>query len=90
VNILKDRLRSDETTNDLKKRGRSMRNIVILLIGLSLLSFALAVIVVLTGAFGGSYTIMGVGGESFSRASNNLSLIAISLTLLFMMWFKEK
>jgi len=67
-----------------------MRNIVILLIGLSLLSFALAVIVTLIG---GSYTIMGNIGpspEAFSRASNNLSLIAISLTLLFMMWFKEK
>jgi hypothetical protein len=67
-----------------------MRNIVILLIGLSLLSFVLAVFVVLSGSSGGSYTIMGVGGESFSRASNNLALIATALSLLFLVWFKEK
>ncbi len=66
-----------------------MRNIVILLIGLSSLGFVLAVIVVLLGG-PGSYTIMGVGGEAFSRASNNLALIAIALTLVFMGWLKEK
>ena len=67
-----------------------MRNIVILLIGLSSLGFVLAVIAVLTGVTGESYTIMGIGGEAFSRASNNLALIAIALTLVFIGWLKEK
>jgi len=67
-----------------------MRNIVILLIGLSSLGFVLAVIVTLMG---GNYTIMGIAGpspEAFSRASNNLALIAIALTLVFIGGFKEK
>jgi len=67
-----------------------MRNIVIILIGLSSLSFVLAVIATLIR---GSYTIMGNVGpspEAFSRASNNLALIAVALTLIFMGWFKEK
>jgi len=67
-----------------------MRNIVIVLIGLSILSFVLAAIVTLIG---GSFTIMGIVGpspEAFSRASNNLALIAIALTLVFIGVLKEK
>jgi len=67
-----------------------MRNIVILLIGLSSLSFVLAVIVTLIGATGGSYMIIGIGAEAFSRASNNIALISIALTLVFIGLFKEK
>jgi hypothetical protein len=47
------------------------------LIGLAALAFVLAVISNLTGD-----AVMPVRGEAFSRASNNLALIAIALLLL--------
>jgi len=57
-----------------------MRNIAILLIGLSVLGFLLAVISTLvTGS------IMGVTPEGFSRGCTNLALIAIALAV----WFRE-
>ncbi len=45
------------------------------LIGFSGLAFLLAVIAIFTGP------IMGIGAEAFSRACNNLALIAIALTV---------
>lgn len=57
-----------------------MRNIAMVLIGLSALGFVLAVISILFT--GGS--IAGVAAEGFSRVCTNLALIAIALAL----WFK--
>jgi len=54
-----------------------MRIIVWILVGLSALGFVLATINVLIGQH-----IVGVGAESFSRASTNLALIAIALYLV--------
>jgi len=62
-----------------------MRNVLILLTGLSVLGFVLAVIGVLLGE-----QIIGVSGEAFSRASSNLALIVIASTMIFIGWFKEK
>ena len=50
-----------------------MSNVSKLLIGLASLAFLLAVSVLLLGP------IFGITGEAFSRASNNLALIAIAL-----------
>lgn len=49
------------------------------LVGLAALAFVFAIITTLVGGF----PIMGVCAEAFSRASNNLALIAIALVLLF-------
>ena len=57
-----------------------MRNIAIILIGLSALGFVLAVITSV-----GGFTIMGTSAEGFSRGCNNLALITIALAV----WFKE-
>jgi ACR3 family arsenite efflux pump ArsB len=54
-----------------------MANLPKVLIGLAALAFVLAVIVSLTGE-----PIMRTRAEAFSRASNNLALIAIALLLL--------
>jgi len=48
----------------------------LVLIGLSVLAFLLAIV---SNLFTGS--IMGVGPEGFSRASNNLALIAIAIAV---------
>lgn len=48
----------------------------LILIGLSVLAFVLAVVVEFTTG-----NIMGVGPEGFSRASNNLALIAIAVAV---------
>ena len=58
-----------------------MQNIIKVLIGLSALAFVLAVIWTFVGA-----AIWGGLAEAFSRACNNLALIAIALTVCF----KEK
>jgi hypothetical protein len=68
------------------KGAGAMRNIVMALIGLSAGSFVLAAIVVLVG---GNVTILGVGAEAFSRASNNIALIAIALAAVSMGWDKN-
>lgn len=57
-----------------------MRNIAMLLIGLSALGFVLAVISVLV--VGGP--IVGIAPAGFSRGCTNLALIAIALAV----WFK--
>jgi hypothetical protein len=54
-----------------------MANLPMVLIGLATLAFVLAVIASLTGQ-----PIMTTGAEAYSRASNNLALIAIALLLL--------
>jgi len=56
-----------------------MRNVAMILIGLSVLGFVLAVI---SNLLVGS--VMGVSAEGFSRGCNNLALIAIALAV----WFK--
>lgn len=61
------------------KKGGSMRNAVLVIIGLAALGFLLAAI----STFAGS--IMGIGALGFSRGSTNLALIAIALGL----WVKE-
>lgn len=53
-----------------------MYKFVMGLIGLSALSFVLAVIAALTGA------VLTIQPESFSRACSNLALIAIAITLV--------
>lgn len=53
-----------------------MQNIPKLLVCVAALSFVVGVIAVFTGG------LAGVPAESFSRAANNLSLIAIALLLL--------
>ena len=58
-----------------------MRNIAMILIGLSIFSFLLAVI---SNLFAGP--IMGVYAEGFSRGCSNLALIAIALAV----WFKSE
>jgi len=55
-----------------------MNNIVKGLIGLAVVGFALAIVASL-----GAQTLMGTSGEAFSRASNNLSLVAIAVLLAF-------
>lgn len=54
-----------------------MDNVPKVLIGLAALAFVLAVISSLTGK-----AIMTTSAEAFSRASNNLALIAIAMLLL--------
>ena len=54
-----------------------MRNIVMVLIGLSTLGFVLAVVT----SFLEGGLIGGISPEGFSRASNNLALIAIALAV---------
>jgi ABC-type amino acid transport system permease subunit len=54
-----------------------MGALVKLLIGLAALAFVLAVV----SHFGGS--IVGTAAEAYSRASSNLSLLAIALVLAF-------
>lgn len=56
-----------------------MLNLAKVLVGLAALAFVFAIITVLVG----DLPIMGVCAEAFSRASNNLALIGISLVLLF-------
>jgi hypothetical protein len=58
-----------------------MRNIAMVLIGLSALGFVLAVISVLVV---NAPTIAGVPAEGFSRGCTNLALVAIALGV----WFK--
>lgn len=55
-----------------------MENILKGLIGLSALAFVLAVISALS-----NYFIFGVSPEAYSRACNNLALLAIALALGF-------
>ncbi len=55
-----------------------MNNIVKGLIGLAVVAFALAVVASL-----GAQTLVGTSAEAFSRASNNLSLLAIAVLLAF-------
>ena len=55
-----------------------MNNFVIGLIGLAVVAFALSVVATL-----GAQALMGTSAEGFSRASNNLSLIAIAVWLAF-------
>ncbi len=59
---------------------RGMRGVAITLIGLSAVGFLLAVVSSLIGSL-----VPGVATEALSRASTNLSLIAIALAV----WFKE-
>jgi hypothetical protein len=54
-----------------------MSNLVKALIGLSALAFVLAVVASFTGP------IVTTGAEAYSRASNNLSLLAIALVLTY-------
>lgn len=54
-----------------------MDNVIKILIGLTTLAFILAVISSLTDFF-----LLGVSPEAYSRASNNLGIIAIALSLL--------
>ena len=54
-----------------------MDNVIKILIGLTALAFILAVIGSLTDFF-----LLGVSPEAYSRASNNLGIIAIALSLL--------
>lgn len=58
-----------------------MKNIIIVLIGISALGFVLAIISTLLGG-----KFVGVSAEAYSRASNNLALITIALVL----WFSVK
>lgn len=58
-----------------------MRNVAMILIGLSALGFVLAVITILVGRG----PVVGVSAEGFSRGCSNLALIAIALAV----WFKE-
>ena len=55
-----------------------MDNIIKVLIGLAALAFILAVIGSLTDVY-----LLGVRPEAYSRANNNLGIIAIALSLLF-------
>ena len=55
-----------------------MKNAIKVLIVLAALSFVFAVIASFTGG-----SIMTIGAEGFSRASTNLALIAIALSLVF-------
>ncbi len=57
-----------------------MKSIIIVLIGISALGFVIAIISALSGI------TFGVSAEGYSRASNNLALIAIALAL----WFSVK
>ena len=57
-----------------------MRNVAIVLIGLSALGFLLAVFTALVVS-----PIMGVTPEGFSRGCSNLALIAIALAV----WFRK-
>ena len=54
-----------------------MKNVINALIGLAVVAFLLAVITVLIH----SQFIMGIQAESFSRASTNLALIAIAMSV---------
>jgi hypothetical protein len=54
-----------------------MTSLVKALIGLAALAFVLAI----AASFAGP--IVGTGAEAYSRASNNLSLLAIALVLAF-------
>ena len=54
-----------------------MQNVINALVGLAVIAFLLAVITVLAN----SQFVMGIHAESFSRASTNLSLIAIALSV---------
>lgn len=60
---------------------QTMQNIIIVLIGIAALSFVLAVISVFVG---GIY--MNISAEALSRASSNISLVAIALSL----WIKGR
>ena len=55
-----------------------MLNIIKALIGLSILAFVIAV---LGSVF--SFDLLGVDPEGYSRACNNIALIAIALVLVF-------
>lgn len=55
-----------------------MDNIIKGLIGLAALAFVFAVIGSLT-----DFYLLGVSPEAYSRASNNLGIIAIALSLVF-------
>jgi ABC-type uncharacterized transport system permease subunit len=55
-----------------------MRNVSMVLIGLSALGFLLALFTALTNSW-----IMGVGPEGFSRSCSNLALISIALAVCF-------
>ena len=54
-----------------------MRNLAKLLVGLSAVAFALAIVAAYTG------TIMQFVQHNFSRASENLALLAIAVILVF-------
>jgi len=54
-----------------------MQNIINALVGLAVVAFLLAVITILAQ----SQFVMGIQAESFSRASTNLALIAIALSV---------
>jgi hypothetical protein len=53
-----------------------MENLNKVLIGLSVLGFLIAVVIILVAG-----PIMGIAAEGFSRASTNLALIAIALSV---------
>jgi len=54
-----------------------MQTVIIVLIGLAVVAFLLAVAQVFTGP------IMGIQARSFSSACTNLALIAIALSVVF-------
>jgi hypothetical protein len=61
-----------------------MRNLAIALIGVSALAFLLAKFSTFEGFFGDN-PILNITAEAFSRASNNLALIAIGIAIIFRM-----
>ena len=54
-----------------------MQNLISVLIGLAALAFVLAVVAAIF-----NFGIINVGAEGFSRASTNLALLAIALSLV--------
>ncbi|HKK15423.1 MAG TPA: hypothetical protein VJ981_01865 [Gammaproteobacteria bacterium] len=54
-----------------------MQNVINGLIGLAIIAFLLAVITVLAQ----NHFVMGIHAESFSRASTNLALLAIAISV---------
>jgi len=59
-----------------------MRNLAIALIGMSALAFLLAIVSTFETFFGDN-PILNITAEAFSRASNNLALIAMGVAIVF-------
>jgi hypothetical protein len=82
--VPKERICSSDTNEKARwkvktsQRRGAMKNAMLVLIGLSCLGFVMAV---LTSAFIPYGHVMGISAEAFSRASNNLALIAIALAV---------